>query len=401
MSAGGTARPAGREAGEAVAARGDEALATTRRQGQDATATRVLGSRFLQPWNGLPRTALVGAAAWITLLTSGALGLWHPTWIEALLALGARVVMPIILALRARVADDLAGMDETPGPSSASQGFAGRAAPKAARLTAACDTAVGVLLLPVALVTAASFVVPPGVFAACAAAPWVVVCSLIALGDLARAAAPLLGRRRGVAVWSLLAASALYLPVGGFWLAASRLGVPIAGFLLPIPALTAVHFHYTMFALPTIAAATGMALEGSERAGRAGGSAMGVLFTALAAALVFAPAMLLTGWVLRYVPFKLGATALLAAAAWSLAGIVFSLSGRVTPPTARRLLRVGCAAVVAGMSLAVLYGAQEYWERDWISIPRMAQVHGALNGVGFTLSAAVGWLLADRRAPRL
>src|SRR2546422_171098 len=74
------------------------------------------------------------------------------------------------------------------------------------------------------------------------------------------------------------AAAPLYLSVGGRGLVISRLGATPLGYLEPIQLLVGVHFHFTGFALPLIAGATGRALRRTTTARRVFGPvALGVL----------------------------------------------------------------------------------------------------------------------------
>jgi hypothetical protein len=291
------------------------------------------------------------------------------------------------------------------------------------------------VVLPAALFAAASFALSPGRQAALVAAPWIAACGVIGLGGVSRALATwpraeaLRGGGQGgesgkggtgsasgawyrFGIWALLGASSLYLPVGSIWLVLSRLGTPVGGFLVPIPALTGVHFHYTTFALPAIAAMTGKCLERAARdrapaahvsaspAARAAawpGRAATLAFGAIATLFVIAPAVLALGWILGLVPLKIVATLLLAAASAGLAALILIVSPRLAPPAARALLRISGASIVVAMVLAALYQIGEVLEPVAISIPRMAQVHGVLNALGFALCGLLGWLFADSK----
>jgi hypothetical protein len=62
-----------------------------------------------------------------------------------------------------------------------------------------------------------------------------------------------------------------------------------------------------------------------------------------------------------------------------------------TPATV--YLRVGTCAAVGAFSLAGFYAVSEYFKRDWITVPGMANSHGILNGLGFVLLALLAWLM--------
>ncbi len=48
------------------------------------------------------------------------------------------------------------------------------------------------------------------------------------------------------------------------------------------------------------------------------------------------------------------------------------------------------------MLLATVYGLGEAREELLITIPRMADLHGPVNGIGFAVSGLLGWLFASR-----
>lgn len=344
---------------------------------------------------------IAGALAWSALCVASAAGLIELGIIEALLALAPLVVVPLALEARRRLGED----------------------ERAPALVRWIEGIARLIALPAALFAAASFALPDGRQAALVAAPWILACTVIGLGGAARAlttwprsAGAKAGSggisRERFGIWALLGASSLYLPVGSIWLTLSRLGTPIGGYLVPIPMLTGVHFHYTMFALPTAAAMTGRFLErmGCPQAPSGaptgintpvrGAAASGAVFAAIAIVLVLAPAVLLAGWMFSLPPLKIVATLTLAAATTGLAAVILLMSPRMAPPSARTLLRISSGSIVVAMPLAGLYVLGEVFEPLAISIPRMAQVHGVLNALGFTLCGLIGWLIADAHAPR-
>ena len=128
----------------------------------------------------------------------------------------------------------------------------------------------------------------------------------------------------------------------------------------------------------------------SARPGRAARASYGVI----AIVFVIAPALLITGWILAFVPLKMVATLLLAIASVGLTALTLIVTPRVDPPAARALLRISGGSIVVAMVLASIYGIGELYEPLAISIPRMAMLHGVLNAIGFALCGLLGWLLA-------
>jgi hypothetical protein len=244
-------------------------------------------------------------------------------------------------------------------------------------------------LLPFAAIPAAlSFWVPRGQAAGLLAAGWPLACGLAALDGLRRP----FRRGSGTAVGACLAGSSIYLLVGGVWLVLSRLGVAPRNLPEQIVLLAALHFHYTGFVLPVVAAATGRAL--GERAPGAEPASGSVFFPAVVAGILCGPALLAAGNLLALPLLKLAGALLLAAASMGLVVLLVPLLPRVTPGIARVLLGVSAIALVAGMSLVAVYAVGEFTTRTWLAVPQMAYLHGTINAVGFALCGLLGWTLA-------
>jgi hypothetical protein len=254
-----------------------------------------------------------------------------------------------------------------------------------------------VSLLPFgAILAAASFCLPAGRTAAILAAGWFLVCGLAALDGLVRL---LRGGYRS-AEGLCISAGFMYLAVGGTWLVLSRSGTTPMHFAEPIILLTAVHFHFTGFALPLVAAATGHELRTGDRA--AYSDAKRGSFRFVAACIVGGPVIVAAGFVLESALLKLIGALLLAAASIGLAGFLLSILQRIRPRLAKTLLTISAVSLIAGMILAATYAVGEFTEQYWLLIPRMARLHGTANALGFTLCGLLGWTLAagtESRAP--
>jgi YndJ-like protein len=176
----------------------------------------------------------------------------------------------------------------------------------------------------------------------------------------------------------------LDLILGAAWLVTSRAGVRPMGFQEPIVLLTAVHFHYSGFATALIAAAT---LREFRRRNLVMHGVRVLIWLVvllpflLAAGFVFSP-------LLRFV-----AAIALATCVTALAMILLWFAGEFHSGPARVFLRAACCAALAGFSLAGIYAVSEYFDRDWITVPGMANSHGVLNGLGFVLFALLAWLM--------
>lgn len=293
----------------------------------------------------LPGAAVVAALALVSALGVGPLGL-----LELLFLLAAWVIVPLGL----RFVPDV-------GP---------------VRLARKLQPAAAVL-------ATVSFFLPIGIPAAALAVPWAMLNGLVALGGLLTLQDAFKG-----GVPSLLILAAMMLPpVGGVHLVSSRLGHPMAGFPEPIIILTAVHFHYTAFAAPILAALTSRTGPWSRLAQAAGIGLVGGT-PLLAAGFLFSP-------VLKAVAVGILVISVVSAAATQIAALR-NLAGR-----ARILLLVSSLAVIAGMALAAVFEHGVYTGRTWISIPEMAWSHGLLNGLGFSLCGLLAYTYSDERPRNL
>ena len=272
--------------------------------------------------------------------------------IEALMLLAVAVVVPLGLSLAA----------------------AGDRATAALRLAR--------LLLPVgAIAVAASFLLDHrGNAAAALVLPWLGITLLVAAHGLAR-----LLRDAGRWPEMALAAGCALLPIGGGWLVMSRLGASSFGFEEPIPLLTAIHFHYAVFAT--------LALVGL--AGRRVGD--GAVFRAIVAGAVAGPLLLAAG--ITFSPaLEIAAAVLVVATVSTFAVLTLA---RVVPRLRglpRALLAASAASVLLGMAAALAYAVGEFTGRPLISLGQMARIHGPLNGLGFALCGLLGWTLEARNS---
>jgi YndJ-like protein len=241
-------------------------------------------------------------------------------------------------------------------------------------------------LLPIGAIAAAvSFWPHTGLSAGFLASGWFFVCSLFAAEGI------LLFFRGGYrsAESICISVGLAYLAVGGVWLVLSRSGVTPMHFAEPIILLTAVHFHFTGFALPVVTAATGRAL-----ANRASRGVAASLFPYVAVGIVSGPAILAGGFVFGYPLWKLLAALFLATICIVLAAQLFSVVPRIEPRSAQVLLCVSAASLIIGMVLAGAYVVGDFTQRFWLLIPRMARLHGTTNALGFAFCGLLGWAIA-------
>lgn len=299
---------------------------------------------------------LIGAVVWLGFVSFKLPSPLETAWAEALLLFAALVLVPIGFELHDRA--------KVPAPP-----------PRLRRWIDAIEGPAAVLLV-------LAFHVERGALAALLAAPWTLTTALFALGDLEDV------RARGVRSLSsvCLAATPLFLAIGGAWTACDRLGVRPLDFDPVIVLLTAVHFHYAGFALPL---ATGLAIERSKDPATfvAGfGVVAGVPLVAAgitASQLGYGPALeCAAAWVLA-----LGG----ASSAWLHLGLALGSDERAS---ARGAWAIAGVALAASMLLAALYGSRAWLPIAWLDIPWMRALHGTLSAFGFALCALGGWRLA-------
>jgi hypothetical protein len=255
---------------------------------------------------------------------------------------------------------------------------------------AASDARAGLLpyraaqvIQPVAaLLVIVAFLLPAGPLAAALASGWLLMNGLAALSVLAA----LRSRGIGRADELCLDAGLLYLPIGGAWLLASRLGINPLGFGDTIVLLTAIHFHYAGFAAPILAGMAGRRLAAVRP------SAWGV-FRVVAAGIVASVPLVALG--ITFSPaLEVAAACVLAA---SLAGLSALTMRAIVPALRRRaaqaLLTISAASALVAMLFAVAYAVGEFTQAPIVTIPRMIEVHGLVNALGFVSCGLVGWTL--------
>jgi hypothetical protein len=232
------------------------------------------------------------------------------------------------------------------------------------------------------LAVSIAFWLPPGRSAGVLGASWLAFCAVLVVKRLIYT-----WNRPRITNFLLVDLAHADLVLGAAWLVASRAGLRPMGFQEPIILLTAIHFHYSGFATALIAAATSSEFA-RRRMSMPGLQALvwlvALLPFVLAAGFVFSPA-------LRFI-----AAISLSACVAALALILWWMAGDWAGP-AKIYLRLATLAAVGAFSLAGFYAVSEYFHKDWITIPGMANSHGLLNGLGFVLLGVLGWLLELHR----
>jgi hypothetical protein len=305
------------------------------------------------------RTALInlsGAAVWAGVAVLAGFRRAPLGVIELLLLFAVLVVVPLGLRL-------------SRGDKSVGVGVAARLAP--------------IFQAVAALAVVASFWLRPGRLAAALSLPWFAAGVLIAA---AGAWGFYRGQRRSLAdVAAALAGVDLAFASG--WLVVSRAGLHPLGFQEPIVLLTSVHFHYSGFAIATLAAAT---VRSCERRNVSVGVLCGIVW-----AVLFLPFLLAAGFVISPV-LRLVAAMALALTVPAFAGYLFWISRFLDLPVARIYMRVGALAAWVAMALAGAYAVTDYMGKPFLTMPGMASTHGILNGIGFVLFSMLAFLMETK-----
>lgn len=236
-----------------------------------------------------------------------------------------------------------------------------------------------------AVLVTVSFFFPQGWFAGLLVAPWTLLAGLLGLAAVIAVAR----RESRTLADGCFAAGYLLLMIGAGALFASRLGAHPLGFFEPIVLLMAVHFHYAGFVAPIIAGAVGRAVE--NRTGW-----IRRLYCPIVAAIVVGSPLVALGFILNSPFLKLMAVFLLGLGLVGLSLLHVWLLPAIRPFKARVLLGISIVSIPISMVLAVLYALGEFYGTAWISIPTMAETHGALNAVGFSLCGLLGWFCVKR-----
>jgi YndJ-like protein len=302
-------------------------------------------------------SALLGGLAWLLLFGVALPGDTTTATIGRLLLLAALVVTPLGLLL---------------------------AEPPAGDQRAALPYHAALIIQPfAAALVVIAFLTPAGPLAALLASGWLLLAGLAALTSLLR----LLARRNARASELCIDAGLLYLPVGAVWLLFNRTGFSPLGFGDTIVILTAVHFHYAGFAAPILAGLAGRLIAAVR-------PALWPLFRLVAAGVIAGIALVAAGITLaRFTSvIEVAAAVLFAVSMLSLAALVLFV---VVPATrgrlAQALLVVSAASLVVTMLLAGGYAVGRFVGTPLIDIPRMVQIHGWLNALGFVLCGLLAW----------
>ncbi len=234
-------------------------------------------------------------------------------------------------------------------------------------------TGVLLYLIPATLLLTA-YCLPSGYLAAGLAIPWLIWVSGIAWTVLRQSQPGTLAMKLAF----------VFLPVAAAWMFADRLGWQPLGFDPLIVLLTGVHFHYAGFALALV---TALLPDEKWKKRLSLGLLPGVAGVAAG----------ITSTQLSGPPWIeiIGVTIMvLVASVLAIRQIAFARNQNLSSSV---LLSLGALALLAGMTLALLYGWRFEHQWPWLSMPFMYASHGVLNSLGFSLLSFTGYTIGPSR----
>jgi hypothetical protein len=235
-----------------------------------------------------------------------------------------------------------------------------------------------------ALAVLIAFLLPVGALSAGLAGVWLVVCALGALAALMQ-----LLHARSLWPAQLAPIAALgYMAFGAGWLVLSRAGIRPLGLGSSIVELTAVHFHFTGFAALVLSWLVIRRTAPWPRWRAAANAAAGLL--------IIGSPVLAAGWGTPVHALQVVGAVLVASGVIGIATIAFLKVAPELRPAPRLLLRLSSLSPLLPMVLAVDYSAGHIFGFPALDIQGMAELHGTLNAIGFSLLGMLAWTFERR-----
>ena len=237
---------------------------------------------------------------------------------------------------------------------------------------------IGYLGVPAGVLLAIGFLIKPSILAALFSIPWLLLTTILAgqkLNDW--------GVAKSLTSPHLCHLSAyLFLPIGAAWAFADRLGFQPLDFDATIVLLTAAHFHYAGFILPTIAAFALPKFNQKWNRIIAWAVILGIPLVAIG---ITGTHLDLPTWI------EVLAVTIMVFGGFSTGLLHSGLGWKNLKKGYGKLWLLAGLALMAGMLLALGYGWRHYYLIPTLTIPWMYAVHGTLNAVGFAVPAILGW----------
>ena len=220
------------------------------------------------------------------------------------------------------------------------------------------------LVLPLALVLAAAFLLPTGVLAALLALPWLLLCVAVSVDQIVKF---IISAQRNIATICILMAF-VYLPVGAAWAFADRLAFYPFDFPPTITLLTAAHFHYAGFLLPIIA---GLILQQFHN---------NIISKVIGWGVILGIPLVAIGITTSHFQLpeliEVFAVTTMASAGASIGILHIVLGWKHRQQIFGWLWILAGMALLGGMTLAFLYGWRYYYPIPSLTIPWMYALHG-------------------------
>jgi hypothetical protein len=180
-----------------------------------------------------------------------------------------------------------------------------------------------------------------------------------------------------------VAASQIFLVVGGLWTMADRLGWQPLGFDPAIVLLTGVHFYYAGFLFTWLVGRSAQQWPSTASRAAAYGAILSVPLTAAG--------ITVTQLWGRY-ELEAFSAICVALSGWLTAGVYIWAVLRPGLPLLTRLLWFICAVcLTCSMLLALGYAVRTWWPVEWLAIPNMRAWHGTANALGVAGCGVLGW----------
>ena len=219
------------------------------------------------------------------------------------------------------------------------------------------------------LLLLAAYCLPAGMLTAVLSLPWLIFTIALAIWVF-------IHHQNFPLAWTFACG---FLPVGAAWMFADRLAWQPLGFDPLIVLLTGVHFHYAGFALAVLTALLPKSIAKKYVSlgllPGVAGVATGITSTQLAG----------PHWV------EVLGVSIMVTVGVAIACLQIRNAWRLKQQLAAQVLLVlGGFALIAGLSLALLYGWRFYHQWSWLTLPWMYATHGLLNSLGFALLSFLG-----------
>lgn len=290
------------------------------------------------------KTWQIGIGIWLLLAFSQPSGLYHEWWARLLLLLAALVWVPLAFSLL-EIKNQI----------------------------------LHIILLPAAILLTSSMFFSTGYRAVGLALPW----WLVTLFFFQNGWQTLAKATKWTPSVLAIAAAQMFLLVGSTWVLADRLGIEPLGFSSDIVLLTGIHFHYAGFIFPLL---VGLAAQAKHSTWLQIGSLLSVVSVPLTAIGITATQLYETYWL------ETIAALLVVFAGWSTAiGYLHWIFRQKMPKISQLLWSMMSVALLASMTLALLYALRYWWMIEWLNIPAMRALHGTLNAVIVSGFGLFGW----------